>query len=446
MRVSGLCIAIVGWLVVAHPILLSAAAADDADICPRASALAEQRLAACTREIESGLLQGSDLATAYMNRGNARQDSPGHGMLAAIADYDAAIAIRERLRDTLGENWPVPWRNDLAVAYMNRGIAKYNAPGQGALKAIADYDAAIAIMERLREALGEDCPVSWRNDLAYTYMHRGNAKQTAHGHGVTAAIADYDLAIALMEPLRQALGEDWPVPWRNHLAAAHANRGIAKQHTPGYSQVAVIADYDAAIPIMEGLREALGEHCPVPWRNDLAAAYMNRGIAKQDAPGYGVLRAIADYDAAIAIRERLREALGEDWPLPWRNDLATAYMGRGIGKQDAPGHGMLAAIADYDAAIAIMEGLSEALGEECPVPWRNSLAFCYFSRGLAHLQLEDRATARADARQAESLWLDLGRVIGQGPWAALASSARDLRLAAGSAVAEEAASPDERGV
>jgi hypothetical protein len=50
-------------------------------------------------------------------------------------------------------------------------------------------------------------------------MHRGNAKQTAHGHGVVGAIADYDVAIVLMERQRQALGEDWPVPWRNHLAA-----------------------------------------------------------------------------------------------------------------------------------------------------------------------------------------------------------------------------------
>jgi hypothetical protein len=56
-----------------------------------------------------------------------------------------------RLRETLGEIWPVPWRNDLANAYMNRGNAKQSAPGHGAPAAIADYDAAVAIMERLRE-------------------------------------------------------------------------------------------------------------------------------------------------------------------------------------------------------------------------------------------------------------------------------------------------------
>src|SRR5208283_1239019 len=68
----------------------------------------------------------------------------------------SAISILERLREVLGEDWPVPWRNDLAGAYVNRGVAKRSAPGQGALAAIGDYDAAIAIMERLREVLGED--------------------------------------------------------------------------------------------------------------------------------------------------------------------------------------------------------------------------------------------------------------------------------------------------
>ena len=46
----------------------------------------------------------------------------------------------------------------------------------------------------------------------------------------------------------------------------------------------------------------------MPWRDDLAKAYVNRGTAKQEAPGHGALAAIADYDAAIAITEVLRGA------------------------------------------------------------------------------------------------------------------------------------------
>src|SRR5208283_955498 len=113
-----------------------------------------------------------DLAGAYLNRGSAKHSAPGHGALAAIADYDAAIAILERLREVLGEDWPVPWRNDLAGAYVNRGVAKQDAPGHGALAAIADYDAAIAITERLREALGE----YWPALCAAAYLNRGSAK------------------------------------------------------------------------------------------------------------------------------------------------------------------------------------------------------------------------------------------------------------------------------
>jgi hypothetical protein len=297
------------------------------------------------------------LASAYVNRGNAKQSAPGFGPGAAIADYDAAIALMEALRDGLGEGWPVPWRNDLASAYTNRGVAKQSAPGFGPAAAIADYDAAIALREALRDGLGEGWPVPWRNDLANAYMNRGTAKQSAPGFGPGAAIADYDAAIALMEALRDGLGEGWPVPWRNDLANAYMNRGTAKQDAPGFGPGAAIADYDAAIAVMEALRNGLGEGWPVPWRNELAAAYMNRGVAKQSAPGFGPSAAIADYDTAIALREALRDGLGEGWPVPWRNDLANAYMNRGNAKVSAPGFGPGAAIADYDAAIVTLQPL-----------------------------------------------------------------------------------------
>jgi hypothetical protein len=422
----------------------------------------------------------NELAAAYMNRGNAKQSAPGHGASAAIADYDTAIAIRERLREALAEDWPVPWRNDLANGYINRGNAKQFAPRHGAPAAIADYNTAIAIMERLREALGEDWPVPWRNDLANAYINRGNAKRDAPRHGAPAAIADYDTAIAIMEPLREALGEDWPAPWRNQLAAAYMNRGNTKQDAPEHGALAAVTDHNLAIEIREQLRDALGADWPVPWRDDLAGAYMNRGNAKQFAPGHGALAAIADYDEAIAIRERLREALGADWPVPWRNDLAaayvnrgnvrqsaagdgapaaiadydaaiaireqlsedlgeewpapwrndlaTAYINRGNAKQFAPGHGAPAAIADYDAAIAIGERLREALGEDWPVPWRNDLAHAHFNRGFACFRRDDRSGACDDARRAEHLWLELAGVAGEGSWSSLASRAKELRI------------------
>jgi hypothetical protein len=177
-----------------------------------------------------------------------------------------------------------------------------------------------------------------------------------------------------MEALRDALGDDWPVPWRNDLAGAFMNRGVARQSAPGHGPASAIADYDRAIALMEALRDALGDGWPVPWRKDLAAAFMNRGNARQSAPGQGPGAAIADYDRAIALMEALRDALGDDWPVPWRNDLAGAFMNRGNAKRSAPGHEAPAAIADYDRAIAMWESLVEELGPELPPAWSEYLA------------------------------------------------------------------------
>ena len=368
----------------------------------------------------------SDLAAAYSNRGNAKQDVPNYGALAAIADHDAAIEIMEDLRKAHGEGWPAAWHNIHAMAYMNRGNAKQNAPRYGALEAIADYDAAIAIREGTRESVGEEWLPQWLNSLAATYMNRGAAKRSAPRYGALAAIADYDAAIAIREGLRTMLGESWPLPWRNDLAAVYLNRGSAKWSTPSYGALAAIADYNVAIATMEELREALGEGWPPPWCNDLAGAYMSRGIAKQSAPGHGEVTAIVDYDRAIALMEELRNASGEDWPPRWHDNLAGAYVNRGTVKRSAPGYGASAAIADYDAAIAIREELREAFGENWPPQWGDYLAGPYFNRAQVHLQLDNRQDACADALRAVKLWTDLSRIVGKGPWTSYVAQAKDL--------------------
>jgi hypothetical protein len=104
------------------------------------------------------------------------------------------------------------------------------------------------------------------------------------------------------------------------------------------------------------------------------------------------------------------------------NDLANAYMNRGVAKRSAPGYGAAAAIADYDRAIALMEELRAGLGADWPVPCRNDLAGAYFNRALARRQCGDRA----GARRAERLWSDLVREFGEGPWSGLAPRAAAL--------------------
>ncbi len=278
------------------------------------------------------------------------------------------------------------WRNHLAAAYSNRGLAKQDAGGHGPAAAVADYDQAIALREDLRALLephGRWEP-ALRNDLANAYMNRGNAKQDAGGHGPAAAVADYDQAIALMADLRALLEPHgrWEPALRNHLAAAYMNRGNAKQHAGGHGPAAAVADYDQAIALMADLRALLEPHgrWEPALRNDLANAYMNRGNAKQHAGGHGPAAAVADYDQAIALMADLRALLEPHgrWEPALRNDLATAYMNRGNAKQDAGGHGPAAAVADYDQAIALradLRALLEPHGRWEPA-LRNDLAAC----------------------------------------------------------------------
>jgi hypothetical protein len=68
-----------------------------------------------------------------------------------------------------------------------------------------------------------------QNNLAAVLQNRGNAK--ADGGDLVDAVADFDAGIALMQAIRAALGEAWPVPLRNDLAGSLQNRGAAKTRT-----------------------------------------------------------------------------------------------------------------------------------------------------------------------------------------------------------------------
>jgi tetratricopeptide (TPR) repeat protein len=309
------------------------------------------------------------LAAVLQNRGLAKAD--GGNLAGAIADYDAAIELREAFRGLIGEAWPVQMRNDLAGVLQNRGNAKQ---GSGDIVgAIADHDAAISLMETVRDELGEAWPAALRNDLATVLQNRGNAKR---GSGdIVGAIADHDAAIGLIGVIRHLTGEAWPMPLRNLLAGSLQNRGNAK--ADGGDLAGAIADYDAAIELMEAIRDLMGEAWPVPSRTELAAALQNRGNAKRD--GGDLAGAIADYDRAIRLMEAIRDLMAESWPASLRNRLAGSLQNRGIAKAD--GGDPVGAIADYDAAIGLMEAIRDLMGEAWPVPFRNDLATVLQNRG-----------------------------------------------------------------
>lgn len=129
--------------------------AGDSEDCARAGIA----ISACTRLIESGRFQGSQLSTVYYNRGTEKKANGDYE--GAIADYDRAIELNPRHED----------------AYHNRGHAKN---GKGDFKgAIADYTQDLKIHP-------ED---------ADTYYYRAAARQ-ADGD-LNGAIADASRSIEL---------------------------------------------------------------------------------------------------------------------------------------------------------------------------------------------------------------------------------------------------------
>jgi tetratricopeptide (TPR) repeat protein len=294
-----------------------------------------------------------DLARSLRNRGNVK--AYGDDPAGAIADYDAAIGLMEAIRDELGEAWPVPMRSDLARSLQNRGIAKQS--GGDLAGAIADYDAAIGLMEAIRD-MGAEWPVPLRNDLARALQNRGTAKRPSGDLG--GAIVDYDAAIGLREAIRDLMGKAWPVLLRNDLALVLMNRGVAMQN--GGDFAGAIVDFDSAIRLMEAIRDLQGEAWSVPLRNDLANALQNRGFAKSGAGD--LAGAIADYDAAIGLREGIRDQMGAAWPAPLRNDLAAVLYNRALAKKLAGDRS--GSETDVASSLAIQQALVASLGPRIP--------------------------------------------------------------------------------
>src|SRR5215475_13707538 len=157
MRFLVLLFGVTALFLIGAPVLVLPALAGDADACVKGTG--DEKLAACTRSINSGIWKGPNLAWAYTNRGIAyrAKGEPDR----AIADYDKAIWLNPKFADAYngrGNAYDDKGDRDRAIAdfdqaillnpnyadaYNNRGIA-YRAKGEPD-RAIADYDQAIGL-------------------------------------------------------------------------------------------------------------------------------------------------------------------------------------------------------------------------------------------------------------------------------------------------------------
>ena len=137
--------------------------------CDSDSSHPDIRIAACTRNIQSGRFTGRNLAVAFTNRAMAYKRKGLWGR--AIADYSEAIRLNS------GD----------AQVYNNRGNAFYYN-GQWN-RAIEDYDDAIRLQPGLGEAIG---------NRGNVYRKKGLFDR---------AIEDYDTAIHVMPDNAQVFAD-----------------------------------------------------------------------------------------------------------------------------------------------------------------------------------------------------------------------------------------------
>jgi len=198
------------WLAVGIVLALAACQpnplAQDRAVCAEADRRAEERVAACTRLIESGELNAADGAEVQALRGDAHYR--GEAVTPALRDYEAALRLDENNQRALEGRAMILLASgqlDAAEPLVDRliagGAASANAlriKGDIALQR-GDYTDAI---EHFDDAINAD------GRLALAYAHRARAKERLED--AAGARADYDSAIRMNGNLADArAGRCW---------------------------------------------------------------------------------------------------------------------------------------------------------------------------------------------------------------------------------------------
>jgi tetratricopeptide (TPR) repeat protein len=321
--------------------------------------------------IKSRTELSNDLAAAYMNKGLSL-DNLGKSNEAVI-EYNKAIEIYKPL---VKQN-KTQLANNLAVTYMNKGISLDRL---GKLKeAVIEYDKAIAILEPLvKQGI-----TKLANGLGDAYVNKGISLWNLGK--LKEAVIEYDKAIEIYEPLvvqgRSELA--------NNLAMAYMNKGLSLWNLDKLNEAVI--EYDKAIEI----REPLVEQGRTEIANDLAKVYVNKGILLRNL---GKLKeAVIEYNKAIEIIK----PLVEQGRTELANDLAMAYMNKGIPLAQLDK--LNEAVIEFDKSIEIIELLVKQGRTELA----KELAKAYMNKGVSLTMLGKLNEAVIEYNKAIKIWDNL---------------------------------------
>ena len=322
----------------------------------------------------------ADLATLCINKALVHETADD--MTGALAEYDRAIQLRERLVHQEGRR---ELANDLTRSYIHKANAVLNLGDAPA--AVRLCDQAIENQERLVLQEGRR---ELANELARACMNKANA--LAHLGDHQAALGMHDRAIEIRERLVHQEGRRDVV---NDLARTYMNKANAVMAVG--DNRAALGLHARAIEIQERLVHHEGR-----WElaNELARTYMNAGAAESRLGDQRA--AVGLYDRAIEIYERLVHQEGRR---ELANELALAYMNKAVAVMDLRDH--RSALGLYGRAIEIYERLVHQEGRR---ELAGNLAFVKANRAALLIHLGEVATGMKEGLEtAEILRTEVAR-------------------------------------
>jgi serine/threonine protein kinase len=292
-----------------------------------------------------GLLQGQSdrrsqeaLASAYYDLGYLTSEIGDQ--LAALASYERALAIRQKLADDNPAD--TQFQSDLARSHNNIG-AVLSTTGKSA-EAVASYGKAVAIGQKLADA--SPAVTGYRSDLAASHDNIGILLSTTGKP--SEALASLHQALAI----RQKLADANPAvtQFQRDLARGHFSVGYLLGATGKPSEA--LASHGKALAIRRKLADA--DPAVTQFQSDLAASHGNIGILLS-ATGKPS-EALAMLRKAAAIAQKLADA--NPAVTQFQSDLAICHnsIGNLLGATGKPSE----ALASHGKALAIRRKLADA--------------------------------------------------------------------------------------